>query len=234
MSKPNGLHPQLTYRVDRVGNEREPVLVIDNFLDRAELLIDGAETFCKFGNDPGNFYPGMIAPVPGFYTDIILGALGGLICATFDQDQTRPVGIKSVFSMVLTPPDQLQPIQRIPHFDSLNRSDLAAVHYLCSADKGGTSLYRHRATGFESVDNDRVDDYKKHAAHEMVSAACNGKYMNGSNEFFEQIGSYEAIFNRMIMYRSTSLHSGNIAPDFNLDPNPRTGRLTLNTFIYGR
>jgi hypothetical protein len=29
------------------------------------------------------------------------------------------------------------------------------------------------------------------------------------------------------------LHSGNIAPDFLFDTNPRTGRLTINTFISG-
>jgi len=106
------------------------------------------------------------------------------------------------------------------------------VHYLCGADKGGTSIYRHRSTGFESVNAERVDQYKKIVRDEMESISYQPKYMNGSNEFFERIVSYEAVFNRLVMYRCTSLHSGNIAPDFILDSNPRTGRLTLNTFLF--
>ena len=73
MNKPAELHPQFTYHIDYVGNEREPVLVIENFLSHAELLIEGAEVFCKFGDDPGNFYPGIVAQAPQFYTATILG-----------------------------------------------------------------------------------------------------------------------------------------------------------------
>ena len=34
------LHPDFSYKAYRVGNEKTPVLVIDNFMDRAELLVD--------------------------------------------------------------------------------------------------------------------------------------------------------------------------------------------------
>jgi hypothetical protein len=61
-----------------------------------------------------------------------------------------------------------------------------------------------------------------------------GKYINGDNQYYEQIGSYDAKFNRIVMYRGNVLHSANIAPDFNFDPNPRTGRLTLTSFIQCR
>jgi hypothetical protein len=33
------------------------------------------------------------------------------------------------------------------------------------------------------------------------------------------------------MYRRTTLHSGSLAPDFVPDPNPRTGRLSINAFL---
>ena len=49
-----------------------------------------------------------------------------------------------------------------------------------------------------------------------------------------QIANVDAMFNRMIIYPSNILHSGNIAADFNFDQNPATGRLTLNSFIYGK
>jgi hypothetical protein len=33
------------------------------------------------------------------------------------------------------------------------------------------------------------------------------------------------------MYRRTSLHSPSISPDFIPDPDPRTGRLSINAFL---
>jgi Family of unknown function (DUF6445) len=102
---------------------------------------------------------------------------------------------------------------------------------LCSPEKGGTSLYRHQATGFEVINEARWPILYPHLVAELADDAWTKRYMNGSNPYYEQVASYEAVFNRLIMYRSTSLHSGNIAPNFDFDPNPRTGRLTLNTFI---
>jgi len=56
-------------------------------------------------------------------------------------------------------------------------------------------------------------------------------YVNGSTALFEQIAAYDAVFNRALVYRGTSLHSGSLPPDFVPDANPRTGRLTVNTFL---
>lgn len=55
--------------------------------------------------------------------------------------------------------------------------------------------------------------------------------MNGSNNHYEKIASFDPAFNRLIMNRGNCLHSGKTAPDFSFDPNPRIGRLTLTTFI---
>jgi hypothetical protein len=229
------LHPDFSYRIDRVGNEQESVLVIDNFLDHADTLIDVAEGSCQF-NRVGNLsgYPGVQAWAPEVYIQSLYHHLQDIISETFQLNVEKISKLKTNFSMVTTAAIDLKPIQSIPHYDSTRRSELAAVHYLCAPEKGGTSLYRHKATGFESIDPSRVDEYEKIAHREMESSQLKGKYMNGSNEFFEQIASYEANFNRIILYRCTSLHSGNIAPNFTFDPNPRTGRLTLNTFIYTR
>ncbi|HEY5806996.1 MAG TPA: DUF6445 family protein, partial [Povalibacter sp.] len=48
---------------------------------------------------------------------------------------------------------------------------------------------------------------------------------------FERIARYEAVFNRALIYRGSLLHSVNVPNDFVPDTNPRTGRLTLNTFL---
>lgn len=47
-------------------------------------------------------------------------------------------------------------------------------------------------------------------------------------KYFERIVEIDALFNRMIVYPSNILHSGNIPPKFNFDPHPASGRLTLN------
>jgi hypothetical protein len=56
-------------------------------------------------------------------------------------------------------------------------------------------------------------------------------FVNASTPLFEQLASYDAVFNRALVYRGTSLHSGSIPADFVPDSDPRTGRLTLNTFL---
>lgn len=51
---------------------------------------------------------------------------------------------------------------------------------------------------------------------------------------FERTLSLEAAFNRVLIYRSINLHSADIGPAFGFDANPKTGRLTANTFFYYR
>ncbi len=60
------------------------------------------------------------------------------------------------------------------------------------------------------------------------------EYFRGQNPRFERIGHVEAKPNRMVIYRSYRLHSGDIPPDLPLHADPNTGRLTLNTFLQGR
>lgn len=224
------LHADFSYRVDLVGSEQQPVLVVDNFLSEPDYLVDFCERYATL-NKIDALYPGLRASAPDNYIQLIYHYLRDIICTTFAITESMVTHVKADYSMVLTPVKQLMLPQCLPHYDSLIPSELAAVHYLCGSDHGGTSLYRHRGTGFEYVDKDRAHTYMEQLAAEVNEVPYPQQYMNGSNQLFEQIASYEAIFNRMIIYRCTSLHSGNIAPDFVFDPNPRTGRLTLNTFI---
>jgi len=230
MSNTPQLHEKFRYSVDYVGNEREPVLIIDEFLADAKSLVDFAQQ-SNF-NSADTYYPGLRAPAPNLYLEILSHYLHDIVAQTFGLRDENVKSAKADFSLVVTPPKNLKPMQTIPHFDSTKRSELAAVHYLCDREKGGTSLYRHRATGFEYVDEKRIHDYGEIVRGEMEKSSCLPAYINGSNDHFVRTASYEAVFNRFIMYRCTSLHSGNIASDFDFDKNPRTGRLTLNTFIF--
>lgn len=224
------LHPEFSCRVDHVGNEKQPVLIVDNFLSDPFSLREFCVRYLKLNKIDG-LYPGLRASAPESYIQLIHYYLRDSIHSAFSIDDSMVKHVKADYSMVLTPVDQLKVAQCIPHYDSLVSSELAAVHYLCGSDKGGTSLYRHRDTGFEYVDSNRAAIYTEQLMRGINNAPYPQRYMNGSNQLFEQIASYEAVFNRMIIYRCTSLHSGNIAPDFVFDSNPRTGRLTINTFI---
>ena len=224
------LHSDFSYRVDFVGKEQQPVLVVDNFLSEPAYLVDFCERHTKL-NKIDALYPGLRASAPDSYIQLIYHYLRDIICTTFAITESMVTHVKADYSMVLTPVKQLKLPQCLPHYDSLIPSELAAVHYLCFGGQGGTSLYRHRGTGFEYVDKGRANTYMEQLAAEVNQGPYPQRYMNGSNQLFEQIASYDAIFNRMIIYRCTSLHSGNIAPDFVFDANPRSGRLTINTFI---
>ena len=123
-------------------------------------------------------------------------------------------------------------MQRIPHADSLNNHELAFVHYLFRADLGGTAFYRHRHTGFEYVDQARFPEYGRQLEVERTGPdSPPADFIQGDTPLYERIGVQEGVFNRLVMYRRTSLHSGVIRPDFVPDPNPRTGRLSVTGFL---
>jgi hypothetical protein len=227
------LHPELSYKFYNVGREETPLLVIDNFIQDAHSLVDFCRANTNFSK-VDNFYPGLRMAAPDMYIHTINRYLAELLDNIFGLPQNKIAGGKALYSMVVTPPDQLEILQCLPHIDSYLSGDLACVHYLCDKEKGGTSLYRHRKTGYEKITNENIDHYKQSVIDEGVLVLERKSYMNGSNNYFEQIAEVDAMFNRMIIYPSNILHSGNIAADFNFDPNPSTGRLTLNSFIYSK
>ena len=136
--------------------------------------------------------------------------------------------------MVTTPPEQLKLLQRIPHFDTTEKHALAAVHYLFQGDQGGTAFYRHRKTGFETIDESRTLAYYRSLESENngpdLPKVSDG-YIQGDTPLFEQIANPPGVFNRLVIYRRHALHSGVIPPNANLSADPTQGRLTISSFI---
>ena len=136
------------------------------------------------------------------------------------------------YSLITTPAEKLR--CRSESLTSIRwpRNGLATIHYLFKADLGGTAFYRHRKTGFEYIDESRNESILQiPAAREPATGAPGPGYINGDTDLFEQIAKQDGVFNRMLVYRRNSLHSGCIAADFVPDPNPVTGRLSINSFI---
>jgi hypothetical protein len=229
------LHDSFRYRTEHVGNERAPVLIVDNFLADPQVLIDYAATDSAFGTVSDTFYPGIRAVIPQIYTFAVRAFLGDMIAEAFGLVGRQVVKELAHFSVITTRPEMLQPLQRLPHFDNTDEQQLAVLHYLSPVSQGGTSFYRHRTSGFESMCANRLAAYSAAIDAEVASQGLPpAQYINGDTPVFERLASFDGIFNRLIVYRSISLHSADVPADFLFDANPITGRLTANTFFFYR
>ena len=89
------------------------------------------------------------------------------------------------------------------------------------------------ATGFETVDQARFPAYKSAVEGELAKLGPPpASYVAGDDPRFERIASFEAVCNRVLVYRGFSLHSAEIDPGAGLDADPRIGRLTANAFFW--
>ena len=224
------LNPYVTSRVYSLGEEQSPLLVVDNFLQNAELLVDDACQHNFIQNSP--LYPGLRAPAPMNFQSLLLSALGRQLKQVFDLKGSKLALSLCQYSLVTMPADNLTLLQRIPHFDSTKRDELAAIFYLFKDDLGGTSFYRHNKTGYEYIDDERRIPYFKslESENESGNVPTHG-YINGDTPLFTRIGEQKGIFNRLIVYRRQILHSGSISSSFIPNLDPRKGRLTVNIFI---
>ena len=218
-------------RVERFGNEQQPVVVIDGFAPDPSRFTDDA-AFLSF-RPIGEHYPGIRAVVAPVMLRDLLQALSPVITATFSIAAVEV--IDAFYSLVTTPASALAPIQRLPHFDGVEDGRLALLHYLSPDPRGGTAFYRHRASGFESVDAARLAAYRTALDADLRRAGLpDPAYIAGDTPLFEQIARFDGVFNRAILYRSNALHCADIPEDMNFSADPSTGRLTVNTFLGAR
>jgi len=227
------LHELCRHSVVRLGAEAMPVIVVDNLFSDPESLIEYAAAHSVFEAESDTFYPGSRAPVPGIYCFALRAFLGTLIEQTFNLPGSAIKSEASRFSIVTTPAQQLDVPQQLPHADSTNPGQLALLHYLCGPGHGGTSFYRHRRTQFEFVDAKRLGAYRAALAADLATLGKPSHgYICGDDAMFIRTASFDAVFNRLLIYQSINLHSADIHPGFAFDSDPRSGRLTANTFFY--
>lgn len=177
-------------------------------------------------------YPGLIADAP---------ALAERQADFVAQHALPRLGVQCLlagnarWSLVTTPPAQLQPVQWQCHVDlpSTPPDQLIAASVLYLFDdprQGGTSFYMPRRPTAELdamiADSLRLDADRFTAQHGVARG-----YMTGSNAWYEQVLHVPAAFNRMIIYDATVFHSGQIDHPELLSVDPQRGRLTLNGFF---
>lgn len=213
-----------------IGAERAPLLVIDNLVADPDELVDMASS--KSFGDVASYYPGVRSKVPLTFQRFVLDEMRHEFAEVFGLNSSTLRYTACHFSLVTTAPDKLTYLQRIPHVDSLNNNELASILYLFRDDLGGTSFYRQRSTGFEFVDRERQPAYWRQIEAEQAAVERGpAGYINGDTQYYEQVGHQDGLFNRMLVYRRTSLHSAALRPDFQGSPDPRRGRLSINGFL---
>jgi hypothetical protein len=214
--------------VEHIGLEREPVVALDDFAADPDALRTVA-MMRDFG-PASHHYPGVRAALPDGYLANQLRHIVMVLAEAFGQAGPVEV-IDASYSIVTTRPEDLAIGQRLPHCDAHARNRIALIHYL-SPDTDGTAFFRHRSTGFETVDERRAAVYADQLAAELRHGGPPpGAYIAGDTPLFERTMVAEARYNRALLYRSCLLHSGAIAPGAALSPDPATGRLTITGFL---
>jgi hypothetical protein len=221
-----------TMSLRHIGEEREPLLQIDGLLQEPQALVDYAATEGRFAPayGPGGGYPGIRSPAPLDYVEAVVRAVDPLVREGFGLDRVALGKAECNLSLVTLPAETLVAAQREPHVDTSDPLQFAFLHYLCPASYGGTAFYRHRGTGFETLTPERLDAYEAARERERPAEAAMG-YIASDTGAFLQTAAVDAMFNRLVIYRSRVLHSGRIAPGAALSPDPRQGRLTANIFL---
>lgn len=210
----------------RIGAEGQPIAIVDGFHPDPDSL-RAAALAAVF--EPGrHHYPGIRAALPGDYFARVRAALAPVLREVLGAANGVEL-LDASFSIVTTPPDELAVEQRLPHVDAVRPGRIALVHYLSEGE--GTAFFRHRATGFETIDAARSPGYLATLSAELRADPPAAAYPFGDTALFERIAHVEARANRAVIYRSALLHSGAISPDAVLDADPATGRLTITAFL---
>lgn len=235
MSDPYGfdLLPELSLSRELIGTEREPVLVVEGVLAAPQSLVDYAANKVAFAPawTATGGYPGLRAPAPLNYVNQLVRRLDPLLRQAFGLNAVKLARAECSLSMVTLPPSRLTPQQQVPHVDTVDPLQFAILHYLCGPEHGGTAFYRHRATGFETLNAERSEAYDRQRREELENGSLRSDYIRSDDDHYVQHARFESRFDRVIVYRSRTLHSGQIGADAALSDDPRRGRLTANIFV---
>lgn len=218
-----------TVRIEAIGAEGQPLVVLDDFAPDPDELrrFAAAADFIP----ARNHFPGVRAALPDTYLATQLPIIATSVQRAFGRAGPVTV-VDASFSIVSTPTEALSIPQRLPHIDAFTGDRVALVHYLSPNGGDGTAFFRHRATGFETVDDGRRELFFRHLDIEMRHGGVPPPaYVQGHTPLFECIRTEPAQYNRALLYRSWNLHSGAISADNPLSANPGDGRLTVTAFL---
>lgn len=223
---------RLRPRVDRIGNEQTPVLTLDNF-DMLTEPLQAAAARAPFAPDTKTYYPGLRAPMPKDAAIAILQGVYRQLYPVFDIPRALSLRPRDAnFSLITSAPGALGDLQRIPHFDTSNPYFFALLLYLNPGSHGGTGFFRHKTTGFERVNDERIETYFT-VADEFLrkQAGPSAGYVTESRDDFELFHQIRYRQHLLTIYPGNLLHSILVNEQTDIDPSSKTGRLTANLFF---
>ena len=225
----SGFKPQVCY----IGQEQTPVIIIDNFADELSTLLGIARQQAVFTKDDGSYYPGVRAPLPQRYAIEVINQVFQLIYDVYTVPHHLRIKPQILsFSLISQAPESLMPLQRLPHFDTPEPYYFAILHYLNEAPHGNTAFFRHKNTGFERVNEARMEHYFTSANAFLTENAKNTpEYFVQSDQHYDIYHQIEYQPNRLVIYPGNLLHSTLVNLHTDIDDDPNTGRLTANIFI---
>ena len=227
------INPQASLQVLEVGEEKTPLIVIDDFAVDTREVIEYACSSVDYGPDSTSAYPGIRGKLPRHYVIEVLNRIYRLLFQVFSVPANlglKPVN--TVYSLISCPENELTQAQCVPHFDSNSPHYLAVLHYLNPGDFCATGLFRHKPTGFEKILEHRRDEFfQSSKAFMEAHGPPPKKYINASNDHYELYERIEYKPNRLVAYPGCLLHSGLVNPAMDINPDPGTGRLTANIFV---
>ena len=227
------VNPRASLQVLNVGIEKTPVIVIDDFAVDISEVIEYACSDVDYGPDSTSAYPGIRGSLPRSYVRAVLNRIYGLLFQVFAVPVSLGMKtVNTVYSLIATPEHELSSAQCVPHFDSNGANYLAVLHYLNPGSFCDTGLFRHRPTGYEKIlENRREAFFASSRAFVEANGPPKQAYIKGSDDHFEVYEQIEYKPNRLVAYPGCLLHSGLVDPAVDIDPDPRTGRLTANIFV---
>lgn len=203
------------------------VYVVDDFLENPEALMDYARNKAYFGKVGADrtAYPGIRDRLPGAYERVMAQVIDLVL------GESNPTIHRCMLSLTTLDAGQLHAAQKIPHVDTLNNEQYAAVHYLCDAPHGGTAIYRFLPRNMVRIthsDRDVVDEMIQ-TVHDYPQE--HEGYLAGNTRFYKQELVVEAKFNRLVLYPGNLLHCALLTAPQSLSKDVTTGRLSIASFF---
>lgn len=234
-------NPHATIRQVAIAGHA-PCVVVDGFLlEPKKMVAFAVARSASFANEGGNYFPGPEVALPDGFS-ALLGEYFTLHVRRVLHGR-RTLDVTSRLSMVTRPPAQLSPLQRICHRDTMvgrrrvnpdGEGIGASVLYLFKDSAlGGTSFYTAKKSPADTAALIEQAMTIPGAAFDGIIGAPPA-YLGASNDYFEQVCSIPAAFNRAIFYDGAIFHSAQIDAPERLSQDPAQGRLTLNGFFLFR
>lgn len=225
-------NPQAQVHWLELGQSRTRALLIDDALTDLSRIRQDASA-ASFREDTASYYPGIRAEMPQAYARAVLEVVYPLLLQLVQPPPDyRLVPQQWYLSLLTTPAEKLQPLQRLPHFDKAEPLHLAILHYLADGPHGGTGFFRHEASGLEKIIPARQQAYFNQLQQQLAAqGGAAAGFPSAQTPHFTLYQQLAYKPNRLLIYPGHLLHSALVNPATDLSADPAFGRLTANLFV---